>query len=312
MLTIECNLLNQHPVIALGVFDGVHVGHQKIISTARQAANSMNVPAVAITFDPHPRTVVCKNAPDLLLPLGERCRMLKLGGAYAVGVITFDDKLAKLPGYDFLEELMHQYPFSGIVVGRHWRFGCGGSGEYELIADFAKKHKIFFAAPDEITLDGETVSSSAIRALTAEGNFERAELMLGRKCRIFGKVVSGYGDASKILKTPTANLSVDYGVLPPDGIYAAAVLADDGKDGRKRIPAAVNIGFSPTFESCRSNHCRRVEVHLIGFNGMLYSSDREVEFIKFLRQEQRFNSADDLAKQISIDIQQTLEVFKKL
>ena len=306
-MEFELPLSVSAPVLALGVFDGVHLGHRRIIDAAVAEARRLGVAAAALTFAPHPREVVTGTAPKLLLPLEERLRQLRRAGADAAGVIRFTPELGRMEPEDFLAELLRLTGLSGIAVGAHWRFGCGGGGDRSAIAAFAAERRIAFAAPEELEIGGERVSSSAIRRLTAAGELAAAAAMLGRPCRIFGRVVRGFGEAGTRLAAPTANLETEFGVLPPDGVYAgAAILPGSGE----RIPAAVNIGFSPTFDRGGTPR-RRVEAHLIGFSGSLYGELLEVELLSRLRAERRFDSPELLARQILSDTARTMEVFRQ-
>ena len=294
------------PVLALGVFDGVHLGHRRIIAAAAEAARRRGAPTAALTFFPHPREVLEGTPPTLLLPPEERLRRLRLAGADDAGAIRFTPELARMEPNEFLAELARLTGLAGIAVGAHWRFGSGGTGNRETIAAFAAERGLAFAAPEELELGGERVSSSAIRRLTAAGELDTAAAMLGRPCRIFGRVVRGFGEAAHLLRAPTANLEPAFGVTPPDGVYAGAVPFPGGK----RIPAAVNIGVSPTFDRPGGTR-RRIEVHLIGFSGSLYGELLEVELLERLREERRFGSPELLARQIRADAERTMEVFRK-
>jgi len=294
------------PVLALGVFDGVHLGHRRIIAAAAEAARRRGTPVAALTFLPHPREVLEGTPPTLLLPPEERLRRLRLAGADDAGAIRFTHELARMEPDEFLAELARLTGLAGIAVGAHWRFGCRGAGNRETIAAFAAERDLEFAAPEELELGGERVSSSAIRRLTAAGELDAAAAMLGRPCRIFGRVVRGFGEAASLLRAPTANLEPAFGVTPPDGVYAGAVPFPGGK----RVPAAVNIGVSPTFDRPEGAR-RRIEVHLVGFSGSLYGELLEVELLERLREERRFGSPELLARQIRADAERTMEVFRK-
>ena len=283
-------------VLALGVFDGVHSGHRRIISTLRQMAQDLHAVPAAVTFSPHPRQVLFPaDPPPLLLPLVERCRLLHEAGADSVGIINFTGELAAQKPEDFLLSLLNGQNFKvcGICVGSRWRFGKAGAGNRELIADFASEHGIVFTPCEELEMNGETVSSTAIRRCTSAGKLDLARAMLGRPVRLFGKVHSGNHVAGSVLNAPTANLEINYGVLPPDGVYSGAV-----KFRGRYYPAAVNIGFSPTF----SVGVRRVEAHLLDFKGALYGEELELELFRRLRDEKAFPSHRELMEQISMDI----------
>jgi len=281
-------------VLAIGVFDGVHSGHRQIISRAAALAARSGASPAAVTFVPHPREVLGE-PPQLLMPVEERRRLLLQAGAWTTGTINFSPEIAALEPELFLRKLTAELVLAGITVGEHWRFGRGGRGNRELLQEFARKNNITFLPCPELEMDGETVSSSAIRRYIAAGNLERAAAMLGRPPALYGKVVHGYGDATRRLDSPTANLELSCGILPPNGVYAGKVIC-----GGTPFAAAVNIGCSPTFDRERSE--RRIEVHLLDFKGSLYDQELAVSLLKYLRPERRFDSVDELKAQIATDI----------
>ena len=283
-------------VLGLGVFDGVHLGHRKIITELCAMAERCQAVPAAVTFDPHPRAVLCpSDPPQMLLPLEERRRLLRDAGAALTGVIPFSSEFGSVSAEAFLDHLFHsgRFRLAGICVGSRWRFGCRGAGNRELIKDFAAVNNIEFVPCQELVINGETVSSSAIRRSTAAGYLEHARSMLGRPVRIFGHVQHGNKVAGSVLSAPTANIEVEYGVLPPDGVYSGRVNING-----VRYPAAVNIGFSPTFQVNR----RRVEAHVLDFSGSLYGMELELELLDFLREEKSFSSPEELMQQIKQDI----------
>ena len=291
-------------VLGLGVFDGVHLGHRRIMAELQEMAVRCNAIPAAVTFYPHPRAVLCPDdPPQLLLPLEERLRLLRNAGARLTGVIDFTQEFSCVEAEDFLNHLLNDSGFrlAGICVGSRWRFGRGGLGDRELISRFAAEKKIEFSPCQELVIGGETVSSSAVRRSTAAGYLEHARAMLGRAVRVFGKVRHGNQVAGSVLSAPTANLDITCGVLPPDGVYSGRV-----KVGSCWYPAAVNIGFSPTFQVNR----RRVEAHLLDFSGSLYGEELELELLNFLRKEQTFPSPEELMKQIKLDIARVRKDFE--
>ena len=283
-------------VLGLGVFDGVHLGHRKIISELCAMAERCQAVPAAVTFSPHPRAVLCpSDPPQMLLPLEERCRLLRDAGAVLTGVIPFSSEFGSVSAEDFLDHLLNSGKFrlAGICVGSRWRFGYRGAGNRELIEKFAAENNIDFVPCQELVINGETVSSSAIRRSTAAGYLDHARAMLGRPVRIFGHVQHGNKVAGSVLEAPTANVEVEYGVLPPDGVYSGRL-----KINGVMYPAAVNIGFAPTFQVNR----RRVEAHVLDFSGSLYGKSLELELLHFLRGEKIFASPEELMQQIKHDI----------
>ena len=168
-------------VFGLGVFDGVHCGHRKIMAELAEMALKCHALPVAVTFFPHPRNILHpENPPQMLMPLSERCRLLCAAGAQRVGVIQFDARFAEIEAKEFLDLLCREYSVAGICVGSRWRFGRYGAGDQELIRSFADKKQIAFTPCQELLVNGEIASSSAIRRSTAAGYLDHARQMLGR------------------------------------------------------------------------------------------------------------------------------------
>ena len=282
-------------VLGLGVFDGVHLGHRRIISEVLAMAERHRAVPAAVTFHPHPRQVLCPDDPPrLLLPMAERCRLLHEAGAKIVGVIEFDRKFAAMEPMDFLKDLLlsPEFVLAGICVGSRWRFGHFGAGDKKVIEKFASANGIEFVPCEELVIGGETVSSSAIRRAVSAGRIEHARSLLGRPPRLFGTVRRGNGIAGKVLHAPTANLEISCGILPPDGVYSGRI-----RIGADTFPVAVNIGVSPTFGGVT----RRVEAHLLSFDGSLYGAELELELFSFIRHEQKFSSPEALRERIRED-----------
>lgn len=291
--------------LGIGVFDGVHLGHKRIIEElVRQAQMQEAVPA-AMTFDPHPRAVLPGvETPPLLVPLEERIRLLHQAGARLILTVQFDANFANLTAEEFLRRLLECPDFGvrGICVGEHWRFGRQGTGNSALLQTYAQRRGLAFAACPELEMSGEIVSSSRVRQAIAAGQLDRAAAMLGRPYRLVGTVEHGFGEASRSLVCPTANLNFKAGVLPPDGVYAAGVAVEG-----QLYPAAVNVGVSPTFDRAESR--RRVEAHLLDYSGNLYDQTLGVEFYGYLRPERRFANPAELKRQIADDIARIQEFF---
>ncbi len=294
----DANGVKRKLVLGIGVFDGVHLGHHRIIDQVRELARESGAVPAAMTFDPHPRAVLRPDEPPILLvTLKERVRLLREAGAELVWVLPFTPEFASLEPEQFLDHLFAspEFELAGVCVGDEWRFGRGGAGDSKTLAAYAAAHGFECRACPELELGGETVSSSAIRRAISAGKLEQATEMLGRPYRLTGMVERGYHAASDRLRCPTANLATTAGVLPPDGVYAAAAFRDG-----KVYPAAVNIGFAPTFGW--ENSRRRVEIHLLDFDGNLYGVELGVEFLYYLREERTFADPEKLREQIESDI----------
>lgn len=290
-------------VLGIGVFDGVHPGHRKIMAELLEMGRKLDAVPVAVTFFPHPREILCPASPPrLLLPPEERVRRLHAAGAEKVEIIEFSAEAASTSPEVFLDELMAaHHAVRGICVGEHWRFGCGGRGDTKFLAAALARRGIAFSAVPELRVGGVIVSSSAIREAVTAGNISGAAEMLGDFPRLFGEVEPGAGIAGRRLHAPTANLRVDFGVLPPNGVYAGWAEFDGGC-----FAAVTNIGFSPTFGGTAQ---RRVESHLIGFSGDLYGMRLAVKTAALIREERAFGRVEDLERQIRADREKTLEIL---
>ena len=290
-------------VVALGVFDGVHPGHRLVIQQARGLAERLSARTAALTFIPHPRQVLPGGkSVKLLIPEELRVKKLLASGAERVGKINFSREIAGWDAGYFLSQLQScgAFQLAGICVGSCWRFGKDGSGGRDLLEEFCSQNGIAFIPVPEVVKDGQLISSSLIRQLISEGKFADLERLTGEKAELAGTVVSGMQLAGRELDAPTANLLVEYGILPPDGVYSGSV-AVDGRD----FPAVLNIGKAPTYNVSQ----RRVEIHLIGFEGNLYDRKLTVRLKKFLREIRCFSSPVELRGQIARDIADAVNSF---
>ena len=289
--------------VAIGVFDGVHLGHRKLLTELLKLAEKHHAVPVAMTFFPHPRELVCpRSAPRLLLPTEEKIRMLGKYGATAVVSIHFTREFASLAPNEFLDSCLFggEVAVKGICVGQKWRFGAGASGDSVFLKRKAEEKGFAFVPVAELrTPEGTIISSTAIRKAVTEGNLKLAASMLGRNYSLFGTVEEGYHNASRKLDSPTANLALRDGILPPNGVYAGYAHVDG-----IRYPAAMNLGVSPTFRAEYGKIDRRLELHLLGgFRGTLYGKYLQAELVSFLRPERRFATPEDLKEQIRNDIE---------
>lgn len=290
--------------VAIGVFDGVHRGHAELLHELQKMAISLSAYPVAMTFFPHPRSVLFpENAPLLLLPPNEKLRLICRNGAKAAVTLPFTKEFASLTPEDFLQKCLfsHSVEVKGICVGHDWKFGCMGKGDRLFLEKAAAEKGFLFKAVNELRKeDGKVISSTAIRESIAKGELPEAEKMLGRPYKFYGVVEKGYQVAGKELSTPTANLKLQYGVLPPLGVYAAKVEVDG-----KTYPAAMNVGIAPTFEERYGKIDPRIELHLlIPPEESLYGKYISAELVSFIREERKFDSPALLKEQIMKDIQE--------
>ncbi len=297
--------------VAVGVFDGVHLGHRKLLTELLKVAGKYDAVPVAMTFYPHPRELVNPHsAPQLLLPAEEKIRLLGHYGMKAVVSIHFTKKFAAQAPDEFIESCLFAgaVEVRGLCVGQKWRFGAGASGDSVFLERKAEEKKFAFVPVEELrTPEGMIISSTAIRKALTEGNLELAASMLGRNYSLFGTVEEGYHNATRKLESPTANLRMTAGVLPPNGVYAGFAHVDG-----MRYPAAMNLGVSPTFRAEYGRIDRRLELHLLGgFRGSLYGKYLQAELVSFLRPERRFANPGELKTQIQNDIEKISHILER-
>jgi len=271
--------------VAVGVFDGVHVGHREVI------AGSDTV----LTFDPHPLTVIAPDtAPKLLTRLDTKAELVAELGAQEIVVIPFDAEFAARAAQDFVDHvLVERLGATHVAVGRNFRFGHKAAGDPAMLEADSRFET---AVHELVEVESETVSSSHIRGLVAAGEVAHATAFLGRQFQVRGEVVHGDGRGSQ-LGFPTANIVPDERLVRPDqGVYAALA------DGR---PAAVNIGVRPQFETGRGV---LIETYVIDFEGDLYGREMRLDFLARLRGEKLFDSVEALTEQIARDVEQAREI----
>ena len=281
--------------LAIGVFDGVHLGHQGVIGRACQEARQLGALSLALTFDRHPNSVVApEHVPPLIYPLSKKLRVIASLGPDAACVIPFDKTFSEISGEQFIRSLARDFgAIRAISVGETFQFGHRRSGNVALLRTLGGELGFAVYALPDVSLDGQPVSSTRIREAVRALRFDWAGQMLGRPYTLCGAVVAG-GRLGRKLGFPTANLNVAGILVPAAGVYAAE--ARWGGDSRR---AAVNIGRRPTLYSAEGGLC--VEAHLLDFAGDLYGQEIELTFLKKLRDERQFPSAAALQQQIERD-----------
>ena len=299
----ELSRLNGPLFLAIGVFDGVHLGHQAVISTSADHAQAVNGTPVVVTFDPHPEKVLRpQSAPHLLSATQHKIALIRALGVGHLLIINFDRQFAATEPEDFVGQLAtHSKPLQEICVGHEWSFGKNRRGNLDLLKKLGAKMNFHVIGVTPIKSNDEVVSSTAIRRAVERGDFARAAAMLGREYTILGTVVRG-DDLGKKIGFPTANLSAHSEQFPPNGVYAAEA-SINGEVHR----GVLNLGVRPTITSGKSE--RVLEVHLFDFNREIYGKDVEVRFVKFLRPEMKFKNVDELTAQIRRDVDQARELF---
>jgi riboflavin kinase / FMN adenylyltransferase len=288
--------------LAIGVFDGVHLGHQAVISTSAEHAQAANGTPVVVTFDPHPEKILRpEGAPHLLTATRHKIALIRDLGVEHLLIITFDKQFAATEPENFVQQLVkHSKPLREICVGHKWSFGKNRRGNLELLKKLGAEFDFNVVGIPPVTVNGELVSSTAIRQAIEVGDLRKAAALLGREYMILGTVVSG-DNLGKKIGFPTANLSAHNEQFPPNGVY----FAESKLDGVV-YPGVVNLGYRPTVSTGRSE--RILEIHLFDFEREIYGKNLEVRFIRYLRPEKKFESIEALARQIEADVKQARDL----
>ena len=283
-------------IYALGFFDGVHKGHQALLSACRELKGKIGV----VTFSGHPQALITGHQPPLLNTQQDRQRLLTAYGAENVTFLPFDQTLMTTPWQDFLAPIAESA--AGFVCGSDFRFGAGGEGTAEKLAAFCKEQGLACRIVPQQTIRGIRVSSTHIRALVESGEMEQAAEFLGHPHILSGKVISGRG-LGHTIGIPTANVEIPQGLaLPKKGVYACKVHTPKGE-----YRAVTNVGDRPTVDG----HHTTVEPWILDFTDDLYGKEITVEFYKFLRAEKKFENLEELKAEIEKNAAETREFFKK-
>ena len=285
--------MSESTVVVIGVFDGVHKGHQALLNRAKEIADGRSI--VALTFDPHPRTVFAPDSvPPMLTTLADRVELLKIHNADQVAVMKFNEQFAAMSPEKFVEDILVKLlHVSTVIVGKNFTYGAKAAGNVDSLIKSGLAHN-FTVDVQELAGGAEVISSSRIRNLVLEGKVEEARELLSRPHRLDGVVVHGEKRGREI-GYPTANLGkIDGQTIPADGIYAGWLTV-----GINFWPAAISIGTNPTFEGDRG---RQVEAYALDQQGLdLYDKAASVEFGWYLRPTLKFNGLDELLVQMKKD-----------
>ena len=280
-------------IVALGNFDGFHLGHQAVVGQAVARARAEGRPALVATFDPHPvRHFRPDTPPFRLTTLDQRERLFAAAGVDAMVVFAFDAALAALSAEAFAERLAARLQVAGVVTGEDFTFGQGKRGDVAMLAALGTAHGFTAETVGAVTLDGETVSSSRIRALLRAGDPRGAARLLTRPFAIEGTVQHG-DKLGRTIGYPTANLDMGKYLRPAYGIYAVTARLPDGR----QVQGAANLGIRPTFDPPKE----LLEPYFFDFSGDLYGQTIEVALIDYIRPEAKFDSLDALTAQMEAD-----------
>lgn len=300
----ETGELARPAVSTLGVFDGLHLGHQRIVRRVVERAAATGAVPTVVTFDPHPRSIVRpETAPPLLQTFAQKMEGLRLLGVHQVLVLDFTPELAAISAEDFVEHfLVRALDSREVYLGEGFAFGHLRRGTIELLRELSRQLGFLAEEIPEVQLRGYRISSTLIRQLLQAGEVNTARRMLGRPYGVEGIVTRGQGLGSRLLY-PTANLAVDNRVIPADGVYVTLSLVE-GVWHR----SVTNIGKRPTVSD---DGISKIEAHLIDFDRDIYDQNVRLRFLHRLRGEKRFNGLDELKAQISRDRGQAIRYFER-
>jgi riboflavin kinase/FMN adenylyltransferase len=306
-MQVEAELARFSPkrdmLLTIGVFDGVHLGHRHLIARLTELAKKQGLASGVITFSQNPKGVLSPQSQlPFLTDIERRIELIKDEGVDEVIPLTFTPELAALTPKEFLKLLKKHLRMKGLVIGPDFALGKNREGNTDVLRNLSEEMGFSLTVVPPLTIDGEVVSSTAIRQALAEGNMKRAQKLMGRPFRLHGRVARGDKRGAE-LGFPTANLEIGAEqALPADGVYTSRAFID-----ARAYPAMTNIGFQPTFGGDK----RLVEVYLMDYRGDLYGRELAVEIIERLRGEIKFDSPEELKKQIAEDVKRgktTLEI----
>lgn len=291
-----------YPVVAIGNFDGVHIGHQIIFQKAAEIAGGAEGTSVVLTFEPHPLKIIApEKVPPLLTSFRQKMELIENCGIDLVVCADFTRQFADQHPRDFAKNiLVERIGAREVVVGFDYAFGRGREGTVPYLEKMGEEFGFAVHVVEPIKLDGHLVGSTFVRELIENGDMENACKFLGRPYSIRGPVVHGYKTGHSI-GFPTANIDTSRVQIPGTGVYAVHVLHDN-----RKLPGVVNIGFNPTFH----RDTLSVEVHIFDFHEKIYGQEIDVIFIKRIRSEIEFKSADELVEQIRKDIDAAKQILE--
>jgi riboflavin kinase/FMN adenylyltransferase len=281
-------------VLAIGDFDGLHLGHREVVRRAVETARKLRLPAAVMTFHPHPREVLGQQKyVEHLTPLQDKLKLLEDAGIDVAYIVRFDVPFSHISPSQFVEEVLVPMELSTVVIGFDYRFGHKGGGDADSLCELAAgRFAVEVVRP--YRMDGEKVSSTLIRDSLMQGDVSRVSRLLGRDYALSGEVVHGAA-RGRLIGFPTANIEPDAPyVVPANGVYAVRL-----EWGGRRYAGVMNIGTKPTFEGDKAK--RTLEAHLFDFDSDIYGETVKVEFVAYIRPEQKFASVDDLIAQIRRD-----------
>lgn len=296
--------ISEPTIITIGVFDGVHRGHQSILSFLIERSFTLGFPGVVVTFDPHPLEIIKKERIELLLDLNDRLELIdQFPHTYNV-LINFNDRFAEKSAEDFIKELKDKLNMREIVIGYNFQFGKGRRGNIKFLQEISSKYNFKVSVVPPVEYKGSPISSSRIRASLKKGEINSANEMLGRYFYIKGRVIKGKG-LGKEIGFPTANIAIPNRIIIPKlGVYATIGMIDN-----ERFIGVTNIGFAPSIKGEKEI---TVETHFLDFNRDIYDKLIKVELVAYIRQEIKFSSLEQLVNQINLDVKSARNIIKKI
>jgi riboflavin kinase / FMN adenylyltransferase len=294
--TIDITERFKNPVLTIGNYDGLHLGHRRLIEKVKERARELDGTSMLMTFHPHPLHVL---RPDrevpAITPEEQKERVIADTGLDVLFVVPFTEEFSKIGPEDFVRKLLvDALAIKGLVIGYDFKFGAQGKGNVTLLQEMGREYGFFVEVVGAIDMDGQKVGSNRVRSLLREGDVATVERLLGRPYMIAGTVVHAKG-RGKGMGFPTINLQTDYPLIPANGVYVTEV-----ETGGRRYGAVTNIGFNPTFGSGEE---QTIETFILDFEGDLYDKEVRLYFRERIRDEARFASVDELKARIARDVE---------
>ena len=294
--SLPTNFVENGCVATVGVFDGVHLGHQHVLKKVTEIANAQNCMSTMVTFAQHPKSLLLGQSPLTITNLEHRLQLFEKCGIQSTLVLNFDKELRSMTATDFVKELLIAgLGLKELVFGFDSKFGRNREGNPESLLPLSKKLGFGISEIAPLKIEGRAVSSTAIREAVQLGDLLKAKCLLGREYSILGNVIAG-DKRGRELGFPTANLKLLHELSPPNGVYAAMAKIAGLPD---LYSCAVNIGIRPSFNDAEPS----IEVHLLDFNKDIYGYDLEISFVEKIRDEIAFSDMNMLKKQIKMDLE---------
>ena len=293
--------LSKSTIATIGTFDGIHIGHQKILNSLVRFAKENSLKSVVITFDPHPRKVINKkNSIELINTIEEKKEKIKTLGIDYLIVQKFDEKFSETEANKFVEILKNNINIEKLIVGYDHRFGKNRNADINDLKKYGKELNFEVIEIDALEIEEVNISSTKIRSAIKDGNIRQANSYLGYNFFLGGEVVKGHS-RGKELGFPTANLKIDEDkIIPKNGVYLVKSKID-----HQDVYGMMNIGYNPTF----NNKSKKIETHFFNLNKNLYGKIIKIELLEYIREEKRFETVDDLIQRLKLDREKCLKLI---